>query len=281
MWLSPSRILGGPGSPNGSGGLGSAHFPGMCQRDRGGGCSILALIGCLPLPDGTADPLWTSACTSFTGPGRRRRGSCQSTPRIWSSEPQLAVVADPAGGQCQEIPVGARSCGFSCKGWFPGDQAAAQPRLRGPQIRAKGAASFAVSRRTAWAGLAGASQPLLLPCALPRAQEGQPLGSEPGSLPAQGFLPQLRPFLPAWGRSPLGPRACCSVAPSPAGSVNATSSRRPSPPAPSPRTRAGEGPILVPFPPLAAPVPLAHSWTQSGFPQGCDPGRSSQARSAL
>lgn len=252
----------------------SAHSPGMCGRDRGGGCSILALTGCLPLPGGTADPVWTSACTSVSQAeeGGAGGGAIHASPpprygvlspsrQSWLIRPAgsargLLSVPDPV-----VFPVKAGSLKLGCS----------SAAVRGPGIRAKG----------------------LLPSQFPDGQPGPHVHSyRPGlrsghrrggpglRSPAPchpGVSPSVTACPPCGGCSPVGPGSCCSVAPNP-GLVMPPALVVP-PPAPSPRTRVG-GRSCSPF----LSWQLQSPWLTAGLRAGslgCDPGRSSQVCSAL
>lgn len=152
-------------------------------------------------------------------------------------------------------------CCFSCKAGSPESKLQLSQLLR---IRTEGAASFAVSTRTACAALApGPSHPSLRPSAPLWVTGGSdPWAAEPRlPVPAREFTDSWQPPRPGWhcvsSGSP-GPAAQFSQP----GSAHTPSSR-------GPLRLTGEVDHLWAFFFFlqAASVPLVHSWTQSGSPQ--------------
>lgn len=237
---------------NGSGGLGSAHFPGMCRRDQGGGCSILALMGCLPLPEGTADPVWTSACTPFTGPGRRRGVHASSSPGYGVLSPSWQSGLIRLAGSARRFLSVPDPVVFPAKAGFPETSSAA---ARGAPSQGK-RSCFLRSFQTDSLGRPGwgltATPPAL--CSAPGTG-----GAAPGlraRLPAgPGVSPTATACPPCLGPLSFGAWGLLLRGPSPAGSGNATSSRRPSPPAPSPGPGSGRGRSWSPFLPGSSSAP--------------------------
>lgn len=92
------------------------HLPTECVGGiEAGGCSILALTGCLTLTGVTLEPVGPSTlqlqlCRLRKEKGEvvGKRGPCQLTPRTQGSESWFLTKADRAGGQCwgiSSVPV--------------------------------------------------------------------------------------------------------------------------------------------------------------------------------
>lgn len=203
--------------------LWNLYIPRECVGELQRGLSQPGPDQCLPLTGGSTEPVGTSTPQPQLPRPRKEKGVGGRGVQA-SRLPGHRALSPGGQSWLIQLAVSVRRflfvpvpCCFSCTAGSPETKLQLSPLLRGPRIGAKGAVSFATSRRIACAVLAGGpSHPFLLSFALPCVTRGPvPVGYRAQAPCAgPGISPSVTVSLLWPGLCSFGPEFCWSAAPS-------------------------------------------------------------------